>query len=342
MSGMTPKERLRRVLCRERVDRPPTICTGGMMNAAIVDVMRASGHTLPEASFEATAMAALAEEVSRATGFENLGVPFCMTVEAEALGSRVDAGTLECEARVCAEAFASVEAVARRDVEPMVRGGRIAIVLEAVQLLAARRREMPVIVSLTGPVSTAASIVEPMTFLRELRRRPEAAHGVLDYVTELLVAYAREAAAAGADVIAVGDPTATGEILGPALFEEFALPSLNRLADAVHALGKPVIIHICGDMRASRHLLPRLHGDAISTDSRVNLAALKRDFPQLTTMGNVSTALLQLATPERVARVARRLVEIGVDIISPACGLSTATGLANVRALTDAVIAHST
>ena len=47
MDILTQKERLLRVLNKEKVDRPPVICPGGMMNAAIVDVMNKTGHTLP-------------------------------------------------------------------------------------------------------------------------------------------------------------------------------------------------------------------------------------------------------------------------------------------------------
>ena len=60
--------------------------------------------------------------------------------------------------------------------------------------------------------------------------------------------YAREVIDNGADVIAIGDPTATGEILGPRIFEDFAVRYLNQVCDAVHANGKQVIVHICGDM----------------------------------------------------------------------------------------------
>lgn len=80
MSAITPKERLLRVLRKEPVDRPPVICTGGMMNAAIVEIMRATGHTLPEAHFDARRMADLAQDVQAATEFENIGVPFCLSL----------------------------------------------------------------------------------------------------------------------------------------------------------------------------------------------------------------------------------------------------------------------
>jgi [methyl-Co(III) methanol-specific corrinoid protein]:coenzyme M methyltransferase len=333
----THKERLLRVLRGQSVDRPPVICIGGMMNAAIVDVMKKTGHTLPAAHDDPALMAALAEDVHEYTGFENIAVPFCMTIEAELLGSPVDKGTLECEPKIVREKFRSSAQVEYLDVLSLARQGRIPVVIEAIRTLAKSHPEDPVIVSITGPISTAASIVDPMTFYKELRKNPVEAHRVLTYVVTLLSEFAREAVDAGAAAVAIGDPSATGEILGPAMFAEFAVPHINTFADAVHKSGAPFILHICGDMKRVKHLLPNLCDDALSTDAMVSLPKLKEEYPQITTMGNVSTYALQWGTPEKIADITTRLVRDGVNIISPACGLSTSTSLANIRALTGAV-----
>ncbi|MDR1146926.1 MAG: hypothetical protein LBK71_12450 [Verrucomicrobiales bacterium] len=334
----TQQERLLRALSKQNVDRPPVICTGGMMNAAIVDVMRRSGFTLPAAHTDSGLMAGLAAAVREATGFENFGVPFCMTTEAELLGSDVDLGTLECEPKIAREKFPTVSAVEFRDPRRLIRDGRAAVIVSAARRLAAAHPGVPVIGSLTGPVSTAASVVDPLTFYKELRRAPDAAHKFLAHVTALLKEFCTALLAdGGATAIAVGDPSATGEILGPAMFEQFAARYLNELAAHVHALGAPFILHICGDLKRVKHLAAAIHCDALSTDAMINLPALKREFPHLTTMGNVSTFALEWGPVPKLATIARNLVRDGVDIISPACGLSTATCLANIRAVTDAV-----
>jgi len=69
----------------------------------------------------------------RATGFENIGVPFCMTVEAELFGSRIDHGTLACEPKIQSEAFTSLTKV--EITANAVRGGRAMVVAEAVDRL---------------------------------------------------------------------------------------------------------------------------------------------------------------------------------------------------------------
>jgi [methyl-Co(III) methanol-specific corrinoid protein]:coenzyme M methyltransferase len=337
MNALSPKERLLRTFSRRKVDRPPVICTGGMMNSAIVEVMDRTGHELPAGHFDQKLMADLAAAVQAETGFENIGVPFCMTAEAEVLGSEIDFGSLICEPKIASEVFPSVAQVRFQLLPDLLRRGRIAVISEAVSLLAARQRDVPVVGSLTGPVSTAASIVDPMQFLRELRKDPQGCHRVLTYVSEFLVAYGRQMAEAGATAICIGDPTATGEILGPRLFREYALRYLNQVIDGLHCAGVPVIVHVCGDLQPVRSCLPDLHADAVSTDAMVNLKQLKRDFPGLVTMGNLSTFLLEFGPVDRIASQTRNLVADGIDIISPACGLSTSTQLRHIHALTGAV-----
>ncbi len=334
---LTPKERLLSKLNGRKTDRPPVICTGGMMNAAIVEIMQQSGHTLPEAHTDAALMADLAGAIYEQTGFENIGIPFCMTVEAEVLGSDVTYGTLECEPKITRELFAAPRDVTPKNIAAMLADGRIATVVAAADLLSKRYPDVPVIGNITGPVSAAASLVDPVELLKQYRKDPAECHRVMRYICDLLIAFARQMAESGVSAISIGDPTATGEILGPKIFREFAAFYLNQVIDALHANEIPVIVHICGNMNTVRPQLPTLHANAISTDAMVNLKQLKTDFPEITTMGNLSTYLLELGSAAQVAEQTRRLVADGIDIISPACGLSTSTSLELIRAMTGSV-----
>lgn len=337
MSIISPKERLTRVLKKEKVDRQPVICPGGMMNAAIVDVMDKTGHVLPAAHHDDILMKELSKDVHDYTGFENFGIPFCMTVEAEVLGSEINFGTLACEPKIQKEVFPSVSAVEYRDINEILKSGRINTIIQAGYHLSKSYPDVPVIGNLTGPISTTASIVDPMSFLKELRKDKENAHKTIDYVTDFLIEYAKLMIENGATVISIGDPTATGEILGPKMFEEYAVRYLNKLLDGIHSVNAAAIVHICGKMNSVKHLIPEIKSEAISTDALVNLRLLKEEFPSLTTMGNMSTFLLELGTPEKISAQTEKLIRDGIDIISPACGLSTASSIENIRALTGTV-----
>jgi [methyl-Co(III) methanol-specific corrinoid protein]:coenzyme M methyltransferase len=333
----SPKERLLRKLTKQGTDRPPVICPGGMMNAAIVDVMIKTGHTLPSAHHEGSLMGDLAYDVYEQTGFENFGIPFCMTIEAEALGSAVDYGSLTCEPKIVHEPFPSADTVHFLPALSILKNDRAQAVINAAYGLSKKNPAVPVIGSLTGPMSLAASIIDPMTFLKDLRKKREASHRVLNYVSEQLIDYARLIVDNGASLISIADPTATGEILGPKLFEEYAVPYINKIIAAISAMGVPVIVHICGDVKSVKQHIPNLQGKAISVDAMVNLKALKTEYAGLTTMGNLSTYLLEFSEREKVYDAAQNLLKHDIDILAPACGLSTSTPLENIRAFTGTV-----
>jgi [methyl-Co(III) methanol-specific corrinoid protein]:coenzyme M methyltransferase len=336
MDAFTPKERLQKALNKEKTERAPVICPGGMMNAAIVDVMEKTGHTLPAAHHSAELMESLAYDVYQNTGFENFGIPFCMTVEAEALGSAVNFGSLKCEPKIDHEPFPSAGKVNFLPNDAILKNKRANAVITAVYNLSKKNPDIPVIGSLTGPVSLAASIVDPMTFLKDLRKDKESSHRVLNYVSDQLIEYARHIVDNGVSAISIADPTATGEILGPKMFEEYAVLYINKITAAILEMGVPVIVHICGNVKSVKQHIPNLMGKAISVDAMVNLQALKEDYSGLTTMGNLSTYLLEFSDPEKVYAATQSLLKKNIDIIAPACGLSTSTPLANITAFTGA------
>ena len=78
---MNEIERLKKALHHEKTDRPPCICPGGMMNMITTDLMDRSGITWPEAHLNAEMMADLAQANYENGCFENVGVPFCMTID---------------------------------------------------------------------------------------------------------------------------------------------------------------------------------------------------------------------------------------------------------------------
>ncbi len=337
-AALSPKERLLRTLDKQPVDRPPVICPGGMMNSAIVEIMKKTGHTLPSAHLSQELMTALSEDVQSYTSFENFGIPFCMTVEAEVLGSEINYGSLECEPKIKKEVFPSVKEVSFLSRGAMSKNHRVAAVVQSIYNLSRNNSDIPVIGSLTGPLSTSASLVEPMQFLKGLRREAEASHKFIDYVCDHLIEYAKLMIDNGAAVISIADPTATGEILGPKMFEEYAVTYLNKIVDSLHKTNVPVIVHICGRMEAVKQQIAMLHGDALSVDAFVSLKNIKTEIPNVATMGNLSTYLLEFGTPDKIHMQAERLLADGINIIAPACGLSTSTPLENIKAFTKAVI----
>ncbi len=335
---MEPKERLARTFAGKTIDRPPVLCPGGMMTVSAGEVMARAGFSGKSAHCNPEEMAAVAGRVAGISGFENVGVPFCMTVEAESLGARVDLGDIEREPAVTRYPCATLADFAHLSPAEPERHGRLPVLLEALRLLKKKNSILPIMGNLVGPISLATSLVEPTTFFRAMRKETRTVHEILTFITDFLICLGRAQFAAGADLITVADPTATGEILGPRFFKEFSQPYLERLCQGLARAGKPVIVHICGNVRLIAPAISNINLiAAFSFDAPVNVARLKQEMGHQVLMGNVSTSVLEKGSPELVRKIARICLARGVEILAPACGISPGTPLANIRALTGAV-----
>ncbi len=329
---MMPKERLDMIMRGEPVDRPACICPGGMMNMVTAELMERAKVYLPEAHTDARKMADLAKAVYEYGCFENVGVPFCMTVEAEEMGAPVDMGSNVFEPRVAGYVLESVCDYKKLPAVD-VHHGRAGVVLEAIRLLKEELPGVPIVGNLTGPVSTASSLMEPMVYYRELRKKNEDSHAFMQFVTDQLLAFGKAQIEAGATVIAISDPSGTGEILGPKYFDEFAVTYINQLIDAFREMGVGTIVHICGQMNPVYKQVNGIHSHVLSFDSMVPMREAKENLPDRVLMGNVSTYTLEFGTPDKVQTLAKNCIANGSSILSPACGLGMKSPLVNVQAM---------
>lgn len=330
---MNQRSRLLNALRKAPVDRPPFICPGGMMSMVVTEVMEQCGCPWPDAHSDATLMAGLTASTYLLAAVENVGVPFCMTVEAEAMGATVNLGSRENEPRVVAyamETLADLDALTGLD--PSV--GRAKVCCDAVRLLKERFPEVPVIANLTGPVSLATSLVDPLLYYRALRKEKAAAHRLTELATENAIVFGDALAEAGADVICIADPSATGELIGGKAFGEFVLPYLNRMTEHFRTRWKlPSIVHICGDVKCLGTILAELKAEAVSVDSVVGIPQLKELAQGKVTMGNVSTFLLEKRDADAVLKAGTACLAQGVEILAPACGIGPRTSIANIKSL---------
>ena len=333
---ITPKERLEKVLNHQEVDRPPCICPGGMMNMVTEELMKVCEINFPDAHQNAQQMADLSEAVYKEGCFENYGVPFCMTVEAEEFGADIDMGSNIYEPHVINYNISSVSEWEKLEAIDFSKG-RSSTVINAIKILKAKNTEVPIIGNITGPISTASSIMEPVVFYKELRKNNEKAHEYMTFITKQITEFAIKQIEAGADIIAISDPSGTGEILGPKLFDEFAVKYINQIIAEVKRLGKRSIVHICGQMTNVYKEVNKIESDVLSFDSIVSISEAKKNLGNRLIMGNVSTYTIEFGEMQKIADMTKKCVLDGSDIISPACGLGMKSSLKNVRSMLSAL-----
>jgi [methyl-Co(III) methanol-specific corrinoid protein]:coenzyme M methyltransferase len=106
---------------------------------------------------------------------------------------------------------------------------------------------------------------------------------------------------AGADVVCIADPSASGELMGIRAFSEFALPYINDLVVYFREkYNTPAIVHICGKVQSLGTALSEIAAESISVDSFVSIKMLRQLAPSKIAMGNISTHLLASRGPDSI------------------------------------------
>ena len=325
---MTEKQRLLDVLNGKNTDRLPVICPGGMMNAAVTEVVEGikKNH-----NSDVDAMVEAAIRVHEITGFENYGVPFCMTIESEPFNVEVDLGSKLIEPRITKY---NNDILNNLNGVKVKHSKRALVVLEAISRL--KNNEIPVIGNITGPMSVVTSVIEPTDYYKMMRKDKVKAMKFLEVVTDYLIDFAIEMIENGADLIAMSDPSATGEILGKKNFEEFMIPMYKKISEAIHRKEVKIIIHICGKSKGILESLNESGADSFSFDSVVGVKDAKKILI-VPIMGNVSTQLLDQGEKEKVILHTKMVINNGIGIVSPACGLAMSTPIKNLKTMTDTV-----
>ena len=329
---MLEKERLQRIFDREEVDRKPVMCPGGMMNMITTELMKVSGATWPEAHTDPLMMANMAQAAYDYKCFENVGVPFCMTIESEMMGAEVTMGTTIAEPHVTNYAITHVKDWTTLK-KPVVTEGRMGVVIEAIKILKSRDLPVPIVGNVVGPVSVASSVQDAVQYYKDMRKHPKEMHEFMEFVSDAIADFAVAQVEAGADVICMSDPSGTGEILGPKLFDEYAVTYINRVLERLKPYKVKTIVHICGQMNNVFEQVNKVESDVLSFDAVVSLKKAREHLGDHLLMGNISTFALECSSVEKVATITRACVKNGSDIITPACGLGTGSPLVNIQTI---------
>ena len=180
--------------------------------------------------------------------------------------------------------------------------GEIApFVAEAIKMIRAET-ETPLIGFGGAPLTLAAYLIQGSgskdyaQFRQMLRANPDAAHRLLDKVTETSVRYLRMQVESGAQAIQIFDSWAGLHSLDA--FQEFSAPYVKRILDALKPLNVPRIYFAT----ASGHLSDAINEfdcEGIGVDWRMSLAEARRRYGSRCVQGNLDPSWM-LAPPERL------------------------------------------
>lgn len=333
---MDMRERFINALRGDAIDRMPAACP---LQTGTLDLMKLSRSKWPEAHRDAKGMAMLSLAASTFAGVESARLPFDVVLDAEALGARINFGGKTNAPSVSEPLVRSMDDIRQLDLPEVRDAGRVPLVDEAILIIREKRPDLPVIVTIHAPFTLSAQVRGEEMAMMDLASQPERYRDLVEFLARWSSFAAGHFVDAGADAVMMVDGEAEDSILGPDLYESFALPGQRKVAEAVSASGAPSILHICGDIRQTTDHMVRSGVDAISIGQGTSIPRTKETAKgRCRIIGNIdpSTVLLT-GTPEQVEAEVRRCVDEGADIAAPGCGLSPKTPLKNIQAMTEAI-----
>ena len=211
-----------------------------------------------------------------------------LSVEAEAFGATVRFAAEEVPAIV--GQLISDEDDANDLEVPDLTSGRALLCVEAVRTAKQRITNKPVLAGMIGPYSLAGRLCDVTEIMYLCFDEPETVHIVLDKVTKYLIQYGQAMKKAGADGLMMAEPLAG--ILSPDMAEEFSMPYVKQIIDALQDDDFAVIYHNCGNsVPQMLDGIYQLGASAYHFGNAIDLEAVMKVTPaDILVMGNVDPA----------------------------------------------------
>ncbi|HHV13475.1 MAG TPA: hypothetical protein GXX75_24685 [Clostridiales bacterium] len=198
--------------------------------------------------------------------------------------------------------------------------------------------EKAVVGWIESPLQSAAMLYDINEFMVDLFEEPEFVEELLEFASEIGIAFALEQAKAGADIIGIGDATAS--MISPNLYETIVYPYTKKVVDGIRKKSDVKLkYHICGD---AKHILPyakELQFDLVNIDYKIDAReAFDLVGDSICIKGNIDpVGILKDGTPELIRQEVLKLKSLNKAkfILSAGCEVARDTPIENMKAFVE-------
>jgi uroporphyrinogen decarboxylase len=191
-----------------------------------------------------------------------------------------------------------------------------------------------------GPFTTAGRILGMEEMMMAMLEEPEELHKLLSFCNELLWGYLRPIMEHGNMAgLNLSEPAASGDLISPDAFANFAAPYHKDLVDRARELGKKSMLHICGDSSGVLDQVLDIAPDSFSLEAKVDLGQAREVLGgKVCVTGNLApTGVFRSGTPQEVIAEAKQAVaawgDAGGFILSLGCDFPKDVPYENIQAL---------
>ena len=311
----------------------------GANSTVTYDQMKAVKAFWPEGHEKGEIMARQAMTAHTILGFDAVRVPFCQTMEAEALGCTIKSGGSDGIPGIEHPPPFQLDDTPRFPDDFLSRG-RIPELLKAVGIIKRELGdEVAVIGGIIGPLSLAAALLDTVPLLKATARTPEKIRPFLEVAVKAGSALAHALVDAGVDIIVCEDMTASPELVAPDTYRDYELEYQTRLFDSI---GVPKILHICGKVDRIVEWMGQTGAEIISIEPKADVKLAREKCERnVILMGGVDTSsTLFTGDAQAVRDACEASISDGIQILAPGCAVAPGTPLENLLAMVEVARAY--
>jgi uroporphyrinogen decarboxylase len=220
----------------------------------------------------------------------------------------------------------------------------IRILYEVTRQLAEREKnERLVGASMWGPFTLTGLLYGADALMRSVYKDTESAHKLMQFSTELYLAYMQGYIDSGARVIFMAEPSASGDMISRRHFEQIALPYIKQIYQRLSERNLVLGLHICGDTSNRLDLIAESGAQIMSLDYKVDLLTAREAFDgKIAFSGNLNpVSVVQNGTADEIREATIASVEkVGKGhnyIVMPGCDIPPTTPLENLQTISQTV-----
>jgi uroporphyrinogen decarboxylase len=219
----------------------------------------------------------------------------------------------------------------------------IQTVWEATRIVASELGDEVVVTATAwGPFTFAAQLRGVENLMRDVYKRPELARKVIELSREAITMFYAPIVEDGTiEVVALAEPTASGDLISKRHFEAFVLPALQKFTSDMKKMRVYTFLHICGNTTDKLDSIAESGVDLISIDSKVDLAISKKVFSGTMCLGgNVNpVSVMKGGTAKDVETASlqclRNASSGGGYFLMPGCDIPPSVPEENIQILID-------
>ena len=316
------------LLSGKKIDTQPAF--SGLIHIT-ADGLERDGLIFHEIHKDAGKMARAAASTFKLTGLPSAALPLDLCAPAEMLGAELN--YYEGDAfRFPQVKKALIESTRNLAVTNIQQAGRLNLICEAIGLVKNDiGREAVISGMIPGPYTLLLYICNAGNLFIEMKKEPQIVIDALLELASFLAQIGNAYINAGADFITIHEMGGSPGFIGPARFEKFVLPALQKLTAGLNA---PSVLSVCGNTNTSMPILVQAGANAISVDQVNDLAASRSVLKDTLLFGNIDPVeVLWQGDSARVAEAVTGAKEAQADAIWPGCDLVPQTPLANILSM---------